>query len=109
LPPILIGASGVTRLDVNGLVVGAFPFSKYDESKIRMEQGDLLVWYTDGITEPENEYGEAYGEDRLIDLVSKNADLDDQRIIEKLMESVRQWTGTPELFDDMTVVLARKH
>ena len=109
LPPILIGESGVTRLDVNGTVVGAFPSSKYDESKVQLRSGDLLVWYTDGITEPENEYGEAYGEERMIDLVSKNASMGDRQIIEILMDSVRQWTGTPELFDDMTVVLARKN
>ncbi len=109
LPPILIGAGGVTRLDVNGTVVGAFPMSKYDESKVQLHSGDLLVWYTDGITEPENEYGEAFGEDRMIDLVAKNASMGDPHIIEILMDAVRQWTGTPELFDDMTVVLARKN
>jgi sigma-B regulation protein RsbU (phosphoserine phosphatase) len=108
LPPILIGESGVTRLDVNGTVVGAFPLSKYDESKVQLRSGDILVWYTDGITEPENEYGEAFGEERMIDLVAKNAAVGDRHIIEILMDSVRQWTGTPELFDDMTVVLARK-
>jgi len=95
-------------LDVNGTVVGAFPFSKYEESKIELRSGDLLVCYTDGITEPENEYGEMFGEERLIELVAKNADRDEGQIIETVMESVRQWTGVPELSDDMTVLLARK-
>jgi phosphoserine phosphatase RsbU/P len=67
-----------------------------------------LVCYTDGITEPENEYGEMFGEERLIELVSKNADRDDHRVIEVVMDAVRQWTGAPELSDDMTVLLARK-
>jgi len=108
LPPILIRNGAATNLDVNGTVVGAFPFSKYDESKVQLESGDLLVCYTDGITEPENEYGEMFGEERLIELVSKNADRDDAQIIETVMEAVRQWTNLPELTDDMTVVLARK-
>jgi sigma-B regulation protein RsbU (phosphoserine phosphatase) len=95
-------------LDVNGTVVGAFPFSKYEESKVALRSGDLLVCYTDGITEPENEYGEMFGEERLIELIAKNADRDEAQIIECVMESVRQWTGNPELFDDMTVLLARK-
>ena len=60
------------------------------------------------ITEPENEYGEMFGEERLIELIGKNADREDSRIIETLMDSVRQWTGVPELSDDMTVVIARK-
>jgi sigma-B regulation protein RsbU (phosphoserine phosphatase) len=108
LPPILIHDGRSTPLDINGTVVGAFPSSKYDESKVELRAGDLLVCYTDGITEPENEYGEMFGEDRLIELVSKNADRDDRRVIEVVMDAVRQWTGSPELSDDMTVLLARK-
>jgi sigma-B regulation protein RsbU (phosphoserine phosphatase) len=87
---------------------GRFPFSLYDESKIELRSGDLLVCYTDGITEPENEYGEMFGEERLIELVAKHSDRDDRQIIETVMESVRQWTGAPELSDDMTVLLVRK-
>ncbi len=60
-----------SRLDVNGTVVGAFPFSKYDESRVDLKPGDLLVCFTDGVTEPENEYGEMFGEERLVDLVRK--------------------------------------
>jgi sigma-B regulation protein RsbU (phosphoserine phosphatase) len=108
LPPILIHNGTASPLDINGTVVGAFPSSKYDESKVELRAGDLLVCYTDGITEPENEYGEMFGEDRLIELVSKNADRDDHRLIEVVMDAVRQWTGSPELSDDMTVLLARK-
>jgi phosphoserine phosphatase RsbU/P len=108
LPPILIHNGSSTLLDINGTVVGAFPASKYDESKIKLHPGDLLVCYTDGITEPENEYGEMFGEERLIELVSKNQDRDDNRVIEVVMDAVRQWTGAPELSDDMTVLLARK-
>jgi sigma-B regulation protein RsbU (phosphoserine phosphatase) len=108
LQPVLIRDGASTLLDVNGTVVGAFPFSQYEESKLELRSGDLLVCYTDGITEPENEYGEMFGEDRLIELVSKNADRDEAQIIESVMDSVRQWTGVPALSDDMTVLLARK-
>jgi sigma-B regulation protein RsbU (phosphoserine phosphatase) len=108
LPPVLIRNGIATSLDVNGTVVGAFPFSKYDESKIQLQSGDLLVCYTDGITEPENEYGEMFGEERLIELVSKNCDREDAKIIETVMDAVRQWTNSPELTDDMTIVLVRK-
>jgi phosphoserine phosphatase RsbU/P len=108
LQPVLFRDGAATLLDVNGTVVGAFPFSTYEESKVELRPGDLLVCYTDGITEPENEYGEMFGEERLIELVSKNVDRDEAQIIESVMESVRQWTGVPELSDDMTVLLARK-
>ena len=108
LPPILIRDGNSSVLHVNGTVVGAFPFSKYEESKIQLLGGDILVCYTDGITEPENEYGEMFGEERLIELVTKHAERDDQQIIDSIMEAVRLWTGSPELSDDMTVLLIRK-
>lgn len=108
LQPVLIRAGAPTLLDVSGLMVGAFPFAKYEESKVELCPGDLLVCYTDGITEPENEYGEMFGEERLIELVAKNADREDAAIIASVMEAVTQWTGTPELFDDMTLLLARR-
>jgi phosphoserine phosphatase RsbU/P len=108
LQPLLFRDGAAQALDVNGLVVGAFPFAQYEESKVELRAGDLLVCYTDGITEPENEYGEMFGEERLIELVAKNSEREEKRIIETVMESVRQWTGAPELSDDMTVLLARK-
>jgi sigma-B regulation protein RsbU (phosphoserine phosphatase) len=108
LQPVLFRDGVATQLEVNGTVVGAFPFSKYEESKLELRSGDLLVCYTDGITEPENEYGEMFGEERLIELVAKNSDRDEAQIIQSVMERVREWTGVPELSDDMTVLLARK-
>ena len=46
------------------MVVGAFPFAKYGESRLVLQSSDLLVFYTDGVTEPENAYGEMFGEER---------------------------------------------
>ncbi len=108
LSPLLIRKDSVTPLDSNGTVVGAFPFAKYDESCLGMQLGDLLVCYTDGITEPENAFGEMFGEDRMIALIQKNWHLDDRLIIDSVLDAVRGWTGTPELHDDMTILLARQ-
>jgi sigma-B regulation protein RsbU (phosphoserine phosphatase) len=108
LPPLLVRNGVAERLDVNGTVVGAFPFAKYDESHVELKPSDLLVCYTDGITEPENEYGEMFGEERLIDLIARSSHLNDEQIIEVVLESVTEWTATDELQDDMTVLLARR-
>jgi sigma-B regulation protein RsbU (phosphoserine phosphatase) len=108
LQPLLFRDGVATQLDVSGLMVGAFPFATYEESMVELRTGDLLVCYTDGITEPENEYGEMFGEERLIDVIAKNADRDEGHIISSVMDCVREWTGVPELSDDMTVLLARK-
>ncbi len=108
LPPILIRDGTSTALDVNGMVVGAFPFAKYEESSLQLLSGDLLLCYTDGITEPENAYGEMFGEERLVDLVAKNSGGDDAKLIDLVVEAVEQWYGSNEQFDDMTILLARK-
>jgi sigma-B regulation protein RsbU (phosphoserine phosphatase) len=75
---------------------------------VRLEPGDLLACFTDGITEPENEFGEMFGEDRLTEVIVKNSERDTAEIIGVVMDSVRQWTGSPELQDDMTLLLARR-
>lgn len=107
LSPLLFRNKQVVPLDSNGTVVGAFPFAQYDESCLVLSPGDLLVCYTDGITEPENAYGEMFGEERMIDLVQRNAHREDGEILDVILEAVRSWTGSPELHDDMTLLLAR--
>lgn len=109
LPPLLVRRGEATLLDVNGMVVGAFPFAQYGESQLKLESGDLLVCYTDGVTEPENEYGEMFGEQRLIQLVTRNAERETDHIIDAVVEAVHEWTGSPELQDDMTLLVARRH
>ncbi len=108
LPPLLVREGIPERLDVNGTVVGAFPFSVYNESRVDMKSGDLLVCFTDGVTEPENEYGEMFGEDRLAELVSRNSHRTDEQIVELVLASVHDWTASEELQDDMTMLLARR-
>lgn len=108
LPPLLVRNGRAEPLEVNGTVVGAFPFAKYEESQFKMEPGDLLVCYTDGITEPENEYGEAFGEERLIELVTKNSDCEDSKLVSMILDAVHHWTSATEQPDDMTLLLARK-
>ena len=109
LPPILVRDGKSVPLDINGTVVGAFPFSLYEESRLQLKSGDLLVCYTDGITEPENEFEEMFGEERMIELIAKHADCEEKKIIDTVMDSVRQWTRAAELPDDMTILLARKN
>jgi sigma-B regulation protein RsbU (phosphoserine phosphatase) len=108
LAPILMRQGRTIPFDVNGTVVGAFPSVPYDESQVRLESGDLLVCYTDGITEPENEYGEMFGEQRLTEVVKLNAERDADGVAEAIVRAVQEWTSSPELQDDMTLVVARK-
>ena len=107
LPPILLRASGEAfPLEVNGTVVGLFEGVTYDESTVVMEPGDVLVAYSDGVTEPENEFGE-FGEDRLLALLREHRDKPLPRITEIITGAVADWIGAAEQPDDITVVLAR--
>lgn len=108
LPPILIRNGTAERLEVNGMVVGAFPFARYAENELRLERGDLVIFFTDGISEPENPYGEMFGEERLTELVLRNAHLPESQIVDSVMNSVREWTGSDELQDDMTLLVLRR-
>jgi phosphoserine phosphatase RsbU/P len=108
LSPMLVSGGAVQMLGSTGTVVGAFPFARYEEKTVPLEHGDILVAYTDGVVEPENAYGEMFGEERLRDLLVKFAKADSSEIIARAMEAVDQWTGGGELQDDMTMVVARR-
>lgn len=108
LPPLLVRNGCVEQLEVNGTVVGAFSFAKFTESRVELKANDLLVFFTDGVTEPENEYGEMFGEERLTDLLAKNAHRSEDQIIELVLDSVRNFARSGEAQDDMTILLARR-
>jgi phosphoserine phosphatase RsbU/P len=107
LPPILIGENGaVRRLEAGGTVVGLFDNMTYDEGSVQMHPGEIFLAYSDGVTEPENEFGE-FGEERLIDLVSANRRLPLIQISQAVTSAVDDWIGDNEQPDDITLVLAR--
>jgi phosphoserine phosphatase RsbU/P len=107
LPPLIVRASGeVVTLNVNGTVVGLFDGVAYDESTLVMQPGDIFVAYSDGVTEPENEFGE-FGEDRLVGLIREHRRKPLPRIAEIVAGAVTDWIGDAEQPDDITVVLAR--
>jgi len=107
LAPILIGMDGsVRRLEAGGTVVGLFDNMTYDEGAVEMRPGEIFVAYSDGVTEPENDFGE-FGEERLIDLVRESRHLPLAQISQVVTTSVDDWIGDKEQPDDVTLVLAR--
>ena len=107
LQPILISKDGSAQLlTCGGTVVGLLDNMDFPEATVQLRSGDLLVAYTDGVTEPENDYGE-FGEERLIQLVRDNRHLPLTRITEIVTAAVDDWIGDNEQPDDVTLVLAR--
>jgi phosphoserine phosphatase RsbU/P len=107
LPPVIVGPdSSIHRLDQGGTVVGLFDNLSFDEASVLLKPGDIFIAYSDGITEPENDFGE-FGEQRLIDLVRENRDRPLLEITERVTAAVDDWIGDNEQPDDITLVLAR--
>ncbi len=107
LPPIIMSEDGsVRRLECGGMVVGLFDQRRYEEESVELRRGELFLAYSDGVTEPENDFGE-FGEQRLIDLLRENRGLPLARISEIVTAAVDDWIGSNEQPDDVTLVLAR--
>jgi len=107
LPPILIAEDGsIRRLEAGGTVVGLFDNMTYAEGAVDMRPGEVFIAYSDGVTEPENDFGE-FGEQRLIDLVRENRKLPLAQISQIVTMAVDDWIGDKEQPDDVTLVLAR--
>lgn len=108
LPPIVLCANGtMRRLDRGGSVVGLLDNMSYEEGEVTLDEGDILIAYSDGVTEPENEFGE-FGEARLIEAVQRHRHLPLSAISHHVMQSLRAWIGDQEQPDDITLVLARQ-
>jgi sigma-B regulation protein RsbU (phosphoserine phosphatase) len=108
LPPLVLCANNeVKRLDCGGSVVGLLEGMKYEQATVKLGSGDIVIIYSDGVTEPENEFGD-FGEDRLLDLVRRNRSLSLEGISNAVMQSLKTWIGDQEQPDDITLVLARQ-
>jgi sigma-B regulation protein RsbU (phosphoserine phosphatase) len=107
LPPVIVRNDGTLyRLTEGGTVIGLFDGIVYEEDSVQLSPGDIFIAFSDGVTEPENEFGE-FGEERLIDLVQQNRKQPLARISETVIGAVQDWIGAAEQPDDVTLVLAR--
>jgi phosphoserine phosphatase RsbU/P len=108
LPPLVLGRDGkIRRLDCGGTVVGLMDGMRYEEGRIPMRSGDILVAYSDGVTEPENDFGD-FGEARLMEVVARYRDQPLHVISAQVMLALDAWIGAEEQPDDITLVLARQ-
>lgn len=108
-PPVLVRASGeVEMIHASGLPLGLFPAPRYFEQVIQLGAGDLLAFYTDGITESANREGDLFGRDRLAALLRKERaqGIPAAEVCDSVLKAVRRFRGgAPD--DDQTVVVIR--
>lgn len=107
LAPVLFRRGSIERLNTGGTVIGLFASLEYQQAEIQLEPGDLLLAFTDGLTEPENTFGEEFGEARLLEAAQRALGGTPEGIVEEIYRDVSEWTGSPELQDDMTMIVAK--
>jgi serine phosphatase RsbU (regulator of sigma subunit) len=108
-PALLIRTDGqVEHLSEGGVVLGLLPQLSYQQGRVQMESGDLLVLYSDGITEAESPAEEEFDTDRLVALVKKNRAEDPSELIELVMQAVRDWTEGAPASDDRTLMIVKR-
>ena len=108
-PGLLIRASGGTeKLEVGGLMLGIIPMARYQEAQAQMQPGDVLVLFSDGVTEANNPAGDDFGEDRLIELVSGMAESCAQDIVTAINRAVSVFAAGAPQADDVTVLVVKK-
>ncbi|PYS51432.1 MAG: hypothetical protein DMF68_04365 [Acidobacteria bacterium] len=95
------------RLDKGGPVIGLFEHSRYEQETVNLRSGDLLIAYTDGVTEALDTLGEEFGEGRLQTVVAEHLHLSAETVRDALMRRVAAWsTGAPQ-YDDLTFVIMK--
>lgn len=107
LPPLLVTDGHVQTLNEGGTVIGLIEDATYNQGSVEVVPGSVLLVFSDGLTEPENVFGEEFGVERLRDELLRERNAPANKLAEDLIESAERWSGAAEQADDMTVVIAR--
>jgi sigma-B regulation protein RsbU (phosphoserine phosphatase) len=106
--PILVRADGtIERLTTGGMMVGAFEWAEYEEAGASLAAGDLLLIFSDGISEAENESGEEYGDQKLAQFAVQHRTLSADKLRDAVFAEVDAWAGARERGDDQTLVIVK--
>ena len=105
--PVLIRADGEQLLGHGGLLLGVSPDAVYDEGRVMLTPGDVILFFTDGVTETPDPQGRLFGRHHLVDLVRSCLPCSAQQIVDRLFERLREFAGGTTRYDDITVVAAR--
>jgi sigma-B regulation protein RsbU (phosphoserine phosphatase) len=106
-PPMLFTKTGVKRLEKGGTILGLFELATFEEDTITVEPGDILVAFSDGVTEALSASGDEYGEDRLIACVEAEKGKSLQELLDAIFISVREFCTGAVQSDDVTALVLR--
>jgi phosphoserine phosphatase RsbU/P len=103
-PLLIADDDSCQELDADGLILGVNKHVTFEEKSIQLKSGDLLLLYTDGIIEAQNQEGEFYGTDRLCAMTGKNRTGGPHRVITALLEDLSAFMGAASPVDDISLV-----
>jgi sigma-B regulation protein RsbU (phosphoserine phosphatase) len=106
--PLLLRREGTDRIDACGLPLGLFPRGGYTAKHMRVEPGESLVLYSDGITEVQDPEGNAYEIEGLIRSLQNHVSLHSPAMADAVLREVVRFRGTPSRQDDMTLLIVRR-
>ena len=106
-PPLVIGPSGVRRLERGGPIVGLFEGASYEEETVTLSSGDWLIVFSDGVSEALSAAGDEYGESRIVTCVQKNLGQEPQGLLEAMFSDVREFAKGAAQSDDITAMVLR--
>lgn len=108
-PPLIwrCGTNACERLDAEGLILGIKTNVVFEEKQVELQSGDILLLYTDGLTEAENHEGAFFGEERLCVILNENNHLPPQDIVNTLLDQGRMFSGQQNFKDDVSLVVMK--
>ncbi|MFB3852775.1 MAG: SpoIIE family protein phosphatase [Vicinamibacterales bacterium] len=106
-PPFLLRSGKVERLEKGGLILGLFEHATYEEETLVLEPGDLVVLFSDGVSEAFDPRGDEFGEDRILKALEASRREDPPAILERLTAAVRRFSAGAAQSDDLTVLIVR--
>ncbi|MFQ6008128.1 MAG: PP2C family protein-serine/threonine phosphatase, partial [Candidatus Zixiibacteriota bacterium] len=108
-PPLLFRETGeVEFLREGGPVLGIAKDASYEERPLFLCPGEMVIFYTDGVTEVFNEQGQEYGVDEIINTVAQNKDKTSQEILRIVHSAVRHFAAPDHVFDDFTMIVLKR-
>src|SRR5436190_9543927 len=105
--PLLVRAGQTTFLDIGGIPLGLFPDSKYEETQLQLQTGDLLIFYSDGVVEMRNDTGEEFGLRRLAETVRSNYEKSANDIVKSISAVLADFIGRVRPQDDRTLIVMK--
>ena len=105
--PLLVSASGIRRLDCGGVVLGLFDEASFEEETVRLGPGDLIIAFSDGVTEAMNAQGDEFTDDRLLACARAHQGEAPGQVLAAVLEDVQAFCGGATQSDDMTLVMVR--